>query len=203
MRTIKYLLAVALAIVAAGCASSPDERHIFTDIDELIEEAAWETIAILEETIELNPDLASSILAVYYFTEENEKSSASDYLIQGLTTEIANAIRYEEMDIIIVSRRNLDRIIEELAFQATDLADQDTQISIGKQLGADIILTGTITPFSEKLPASRNMMMRDISHTGTITPLSDMYKLNAQLLEIETGAVLGGYILSFSDESGF
>lgn len=108
---------------------------------------------------------------MYYFTEGQKLSPLSDYLINGLTTSIANAVNYEDIKVSIVSRKNLDRIIEELAFQNSDLADQDTQLTIGKQLGAGLILTGTVTRAEE------------------------IQKLNIQLIEVETARVLGGFII--------
>ena len=85
--------------------------------------------------------------------------------------------QYEELNAKVVSRQTLDRIIEEVSFQMSDIADEESQVSLGKQLGADIILT------------------------GTITPIEGEYQLNAQLIEVETGVVLGGFIYDFWVES--
>lgn len=91
---------------------------------------------------------------------ENERSDVSDYLINGLTTQIANRGRGK---IKLVSRQVLDRIMAEFSFQLSDLTSMDTQLQVGNQLGASLILT------------------------GFITPLTNRYKLNAQLVEVETG----------------
>ncbi len=50
-------------------------------------------------------------LAVYYFLEGGQISPLSDTLIEGLTTELANAVSYEGMQIRAVSRTNLDQIL--------------------------------------------------------------------------------------------
>ena len=110
-------------------------------------------------------------MAVYYFLESGQISPMSDTLIEGLTTEIANAVAYEGIRISVVSRTKLDRILDELAFQSTDLVDPDAQRSVGKQLGAELIVTGTIGKVEQ----------------GT--------KFNIQLIEVETGVVLGGRIM--------
>ena len=166
------------ALAVIGCESVDGERETYTDIDDLIEDAAWDTVDILMEVAESESNPKSRILVVSYFTEEGEKSDMSEYLIQSLTSEIANAIRIEGIDIKIVSRSNLDKAMDELAFQMSDLADQEKQLTIGKQLGADVILAGTLTWFE------------------------DVYKLNTQLSEIETGVVLGGSVLNLEhDES--
>ena len=93
----------------------------------------------------------------------------------GCDKRVANAVREEGMDITVVSRRNLDQIIEEISFQMSDMADPDSQISLGKQLGADIILTGTITSGDE------------------------YNKINAQLIEVESAVVLGGFLMNFKE----
>jgi TolB-like protein len=71
----------------------------------------------------------------------------------------------------VVSRTNLDQLLQELAFQSSDLIDPATQRSVGKQLGAEIVVT------------------------GSISPVEGGKKFNFQLLEVETGAVLGGFIM--------
>jgi TolB-like protein len=159
MKSIKMYFLSALLTVFIGCAS-------MYSIDEAIEVTAWETVDMLSEN-------ESRILAVYYFTLSDEKHHISEYMIDRLTTEIANVINYEELDMKIVSRQALDHILEELSFQMFDLVDKTTQVSVGKQLGADIILS------------------------GTITPIEDYYKLNVQLIEVQSGVVLGGALLEF------
>jgi TolB-like protein len=161
-RSICLLLIV---LLLSGCATS-------LPIDKAVVEVAWECAELVRED-------AGKTLAVYYFTGEGEESPLSNFLIDSLTTELANAISYEEIQVSIVSRQVLDRIMAELAFQHTDLADRDTQISIGRQLGAELILTGTITPVGEE------------------------YKINAQVLEVETGVVRGGMMLDVWLEPGF
>ena len=77
---------------------------------------------------------------------------------------------YEGVQVRVVSRTILDQILEELAFQSSDLVDPQTQRSVGKQLGADIVVTGVIGPADQGK------------------------KFNIQLIEVETGVVLGGFI---------
>ena len=110
----------------------------------LIEEAPWEAIYILWETYDDFDTAEDRTIAVYYFMEGETPSPLNDVLIEGLTTSFANAILYEGINAKMVSRTNLDKIIGELAYQSSDLVDQDTQLTVGKQLGAQIILTGNV-----------------------------------------------------------
>ncbi len=137
-------------------------------VDVVIEEAAWSTLEVLE-------NVSDKTLSVYYFTSADEDDAdLSEYVRRGLTTEIANALLYEELDIKVISRQQLDQIMEEQSFQLSDLVDENTQVEIGKLLGADLILAGQLTWVSE----------------GT-------YHLNAQIIEVESGVVLGGFVYDF------
>jgi len=175
---MKYTLvfvALCVALVLAGCASFSGDYE-YQDIDVLIENAAWDTVSVLWNSYEDLENGPMRNLAVYYFLEGGEISPLSDTLIEGLTTEIANAVNYEGMRVRVVSRTALDQILQELAFQSSDLVDVETQISVGKQLGAEIVVTGTISP------ADRGK------------------KFNIQLIEMETGVVLGGRIVYLIQE---
>lgn len=158
-----------LAILLPGCATFSGGNE-FADVDALIEDASWEAVEILWNNYEDLEEGPTRTMAVYYFLEDGKVSARSDALIEGLTTQLANAIAYEGIRVGVVSRTNLDRILEELAFQSSDLVDPATQKSVGRQLGADIIVSGVTTA----------------------TDRGD--KFNIQLIEVETGVVLGGMI---------
>lgn len=175
MKQSFVLVALYVAIVLAGCASLSTDNE-YQDIDALIEQAAWETVTVLWDSYEDLDTAPLKNMAVYYFLEGGAISPLSDTLIEGLTTEIANAINYEGIKVRMVSRTNLDQILKELAFQSSDLVNAETQISVGKQLGAEIVVTGTISPVDRGK------------------------KFNIQLIEVETGVVLGGFIMYLIQE---
>ena len=140
--------------------------------DEAMEEIAWDVAAQVQE----KPGIYSGrTLAVYYFTEDGEMSGLSDFLIDTLTSQLAYVVSDEKLDIRIVSRQALDRILEETEFQLSAMADEESQVEIGRQLGADVILTGTVTPIYE----------------------DEDYRINAQLIDVQTGEVLYGFIYEF------
>ena len=159
-----------LPLSLASCATqSPADESLVTEIDQLIEVVSTKTVELLEAD-------KQSVLAVYYFTVEGEKSGISDYLINGLTTRIATI---GASRVRLVTRQALDQILAEHAFQMSDMVNREQQVQIGKQLGADLILT------------------------GFITPVTDRFKLNAQLIEVGTGVVRGGFLLDFRLEQDF
>ena len=159
MKTYKLIFIILFVLMIFNCSS-------VQSVDEIVEEVSWDTVYIF-------PEDSTAILSVYYFTMGGNKTEISDYLINAITSEIANAIADEERNIKVVSREKLDILIDELSFQMTDFVDRKTQVTIGKQLGADVIIT------------------------GTITEIEDYYKLIVQVIEVESGIVLGGFTKSF------
>jgi len=175
MRRFFCFPALTLVLALAGCASFSGGNE-FGDIDSLLDDAAWNIVEVLWNNFDDLETAPVRTVAVYYFLEGDQVSPMSDTLIEGLTTELANAVAYEGIQVRVVSRTILDQILEELAFQSSDLVDAETQRSVGKQLGADMVVTGTIGS----------------SDRGK--------KFNIQLVEVETGVVLGGFIKYLKQE---
>jgi TolB-like protein len=153
------ILCCACVAALLSCATSKDAGKVLDD-------ASW-------ELTDFFPQDGEHTVAVYYFTENGKVSQISEYVINRMTTEIANAIHEEGMSVKIVSRNTLDRLMQEQSFQVSEFANPASQIAIGKQLGADLIVT------------------------GTITRLSGEYEVNAQLIDIKTATVLGGTARNF------
>ena len=158
---MKKIIIFILISILISCASTKY-------VDVVIEDAAWSTLEVMQ-------NVSDKTLAVYYFTfADDDDADLSEYVRRGLTTEIANAILYEDLDIRVISRQQLDQIIEEQSFQLSDLVDEGTQVDIGRLLGADLILVGQLDWISE-----------------------DTCHLNAQIIEVETSVVLGGFVYDF------
>jgi TolB-like protein len=158
---MKKIIILIFISILMSCASTK-----YVDI--VIEDAAWSTLDVLD-------NVSDKTLAVYYFTSnDKDDEDLSEYLRRGLTTEIANAIMYEELSIKVISRQQLDQIMEEQSFQLSDLVDENTQVEIGELLGADLILAGQL-----------NWIDEETCH------------INAQIIEVETGVVLGGFMYDF------
>jgi len=138
------------------------------DTDYVIEDIAWSTIDLLQE-------YEGYTLAVYDFnSEDDDDAELIRYIRQVLTTEIANAASYEEVELGVLSRQNIEQLMKEQAFQLSDVSDQETQVEFGRILGADLIMTGSLTWVDE-----------------------DVYNLNTQIIEVESGIVIGGFSEEF------
>jgi TolB-like protein len=81
---------------------------------------------------------AGSKVIILNFT--SDWTQLSEYIIEELTGYVVN-----EGSLTVVDRRNLDIIRQEMNFQLSGEVDDETAQSIGKKLGAQIIVSGSIT----------------------------------------------------------
>jgi len=160
MKKTATRVVLVFAVLLAAAAAAPAQTKVLQGIDALAAAAADRTVNILPA--------AKRVLAVSWFTYEGEPAGISDLLTAALTTQLANKARGRAD---VVNRQAIDRILAETEFQMSELVDPASQVRIGRQLGADLILTGTIAAAGE------------------------LFKLNAQLVVVETGVVLGGFNL--------
>jgi TolB-like protein len=86
----------------------------------------------------------------------------SDYIIEELIGYIVN-----EGTKTVVDRKNLDAIRQEMAFQASGEVSDETAQSIGKKLGAQIIVS------------------------GSITAIGGSYRLRVKAISVETAQIFG------------
>ena len=151
-----YVACLAIVMLLGSCAS-------LQTLDEVYEDLSY-------DLLEFIPDDTEATIAVYFFLEDGKESLRSEYVLNRLITAMATVIYDYTRPLTMVSRSALDRLLDEQAFQLSGLTDQATSISLGKLLGADVIVT------------------------GTIIPREDGYEINAQLIRVQNGAVLGGTV---------
>ena len=71
--------------------------------------------------------------------------SASVSLSENIMEELNGALR--DCGVNVVDRQNLKHILQEQNFQMSGNVDDNTACSIGKMLGADMVITGQLTSF--------------------------------------------------------
>ncbi len=161
-------LAATALLLAAGCAGTAERRE-FSDLGSLSQEAAWNTLEILWNRFEDLDEGPQRVLAVYPSVDEQEQFAGE--LLEELSIRLANAFQEDGVPVRLVSRSALDPVLRELAFQSSDLADPQTQLEVGRQLAAQMLLVVTIA--------------------GEGSPR----RLGFQVLEVESGVLLGGFTL--------
>jgi hypothetical protein len=122
-------------------------------------------------------DIAGKRLAVMGLTSATK--NVDQEALDGTATFLENAFA-NVGSVSIVDRSDIDKVMRELEFQASGaLADEGSAVKAGKLSGAEIIATGTISLVGKK------------------------YYLNAKLISVETGEVLGSSIASADSPDGF
>jgi hypothetical protein len=86
----------------------------------------------------------------------------AEYVVEELTGYFVN-----EGSLMVVDRKNLDILKQEMQFQLSGEVDDDTILSIGKKLGAQTIIS------------------------GSIEPLGNLFRLRIRAIAVETAAIQG------------
>jgi TolB-like protein len=101
-----------------------------------------------------------SKLVVFNFRSASEQLSG--YIMEELTVYFVNSGHFT-----VVDRSNLELLQQEMAFQLSGEVSDDTALSIGRMLGAHIIIS------------------------GSIEPLGDVLRLRIRGIAVESAAILG------------
>ncbi|MDR0997984.1 MAG: CsgG/HfaB family protein, partial [Treponema sp.] len=87
-----------------------------------------------------------------------------EFAVEELILFLVNSKRYS-----VVDRRSLDLIREEQNFQLSGEVDDDTAVSIGHLTGAEIVITGSISPYD----AAKYLRLKALDvETGQIRAMS-------------------------------
>jgi hypothetical protein len=86
----------------------------------------------------------------------------AEYVMEELTGHFVN-----EGSLMVVDRKNLEILEQEIRFQLSGEVDDDTVLSIGKKLGAQTIIS------------------------GSIEPLGNIFRLRLRAIAVETAAIQG------------
>ena len=131
------------------------------------EEIAWELSYQLKE-------LSGLTVAVGDFETTDVPDTLKSTFRNDLSTSLAIDFRYTDQDHKVVTRDKVDEVFAEQSMSLEGLTYQETQIRIGQVLGAEVLVVGTI------------ILLGD-----------DLYRASTQLLETETGVIIGGSSLDF------
>jgi len=118
------------AVSLAGCASTGSGEGL--TLRDAIEQSAEKTAGELP---------GGSRVAVVAFESPND--DLSNYILEEL-----NGVLFDR-NIEVVDRQNLAYAFKELNFQMSGYVSDETALSIGKFLGADIIIIGQLTGFGD------------------------------------------------------
>jgi hypothetical protein len=127
MRSCKWFIGLVFCVLAS-CASSPIEGGAVS-LDAAIHEAAQNIEARLE---------GGTIVALLNFSSPTD--GFSEYVLEELSEYLVNGGK-----LIVVDRTKLDLIRQEERFQLSGEVSDESAQSIGKKLGAQVIVSGGIS----------------------------------------------------------
>jgi len=153
---MKYISSfLVLIILFSACSSAPESGKAS-------EEIAWE----LSEQLEEYPAL---VLAVGEFDAVDIPEPLLISFRNSLGTRLALALKETDQKHQLVTRDRVDQIYSEQSLTLNGLTFQESQLKLGRILGADAIITGTM------------IFLED-----------DLYRTSVQIINTESGVVLGG-----------
>ncbi len=79
-------------------------------------------------------------------TESARVNNIGEVVSEMLTTAIVNEDKF-----IVIERTHLDQVLEEHAFQLSDIADTENSLDIGNILNAELLLAGSVSSFGERV----------------------------------------------------
>lgn len=130
-------------------------------------------------------------VAVVDFTDHTGKKLPN---IDQVSTEILSTILHNTGNFIVVERAKLQSIITEQGFTMSGLVDSTKNgVQIGKLLGADFLITGSILTYGEKTVKFKGY---GISTEKILTELN----LNLKILDVNTGNIVYASLLSAQNE---
>jgi TolB-like protein len=124
-----------LAVFLFGCGSAPLKKIPQTDtvqgksLDTAIQEAA--------RNIEQNIDAKLKVVVLNF---SSTSTDFSEYVLGELSTELVNGKKLQ-----VVDRKNLDAIRAEMDFQLSGEVSDESAQAIGRKLGAEYIVSGSLT----------------------------------------------------------
>ena len=146
-------IAVYAFVVITACATNKDSAVNTVTLDQAIQEASKD----IEDNVQ-----AGQKIAVLNFTSPSEQFS--EYVLKELSDRLVNGRK-----LVVVDRNELDLIRQEENFQLSGEVSDESAQAIGKKLGAQLIVS------------------------GSIDAIGNIYRFRVRTLAVETAAVETSY----------
>jgi hypothetical protein len=169
---MKHLLYLSVFIPALLSCTSPP--HALRSAEPVPVQQVWTTQSVAESTASPTLDTAISAGVVYLSGRMPPKAKVAFVSVQSPTENLSNyiidsAVMYlvNNDQFTVIERSELDALQKEQRYQASGEVSDETAVSIGHQLGAQVIIT------------------------GAIMEMGDKYSLRLKALAVETAQILG------------
>lgn len=193
MKTIKTFALISLFFFSlAGCAS----RHVAVDqpipdtikkrtpryfsLDDALDYTGKALSNELQEIAKRDFDKAGKatvIVIADFATVEGKITRFSRYIADKLTPYFARS-----KDFSVLERALIDKVIQEHKFQASPFVDEDSTQEFGKLLGAETIITGTISELGNAFYINTKAV--DVTKGNILTSLDVEIKRNNRMVAL-------------------
>jgi len=148
-------LGFSLLIILVGCGSTPIQQDNTTNQILALDSAIFEGSKYLSSRI-------SNKSKVAVVNIQSPTNNLTNYIIDSLLMHLIN-----EDKLLLIERSELNILEKEQHYQLSGMVNDETAVSIGKQLGTQFIIT------------------------GSILPLGDKYSLRFKVINVETAQIIG------------
>ncbi|OVE73363.1 hypothetical protein BVX93_01915 [bacterium B13(2017)] len=123
-------------------------------------------------------------LAIFNFMDTNKASKdkmLGSTVSEMLTTGFVNSNKFE-----VVERKEINRVVEELNFDISGMVSKDSAKEIGKLLGVELGLVGSVSVLSEKIQIDVRLldMRTGIIMTATNKSISSEKRLRKEIFDL-------------------
>jgi TolB-like protein len=156
MEDVKHAgLVFSLVVILCGCVSTPIEQE---SQNNYLASAIFEGSKYIISRVNRNSKIAVVNI-------QSPKINVSEYIIESLIMHLVNEDKF-----IIIERSEMDIIQREQDYQLSGAVSDETAVSIGKHLGTQFIIT------------------------GSLLPIGDNYSLRLKITNVETAQIIGTQI---------
>jgi curli biogenesis system outer membrane secretion channel CsgG len=120
---------------------------------------------------------ATVIIIADFATVEGKITRFSRYIPDKLTSYFARSKNFS-----VLERALIDKVIEEHKFQASPFVDEDSTQEFGKLLGAETIITGTISELGNAFYINTKAV--DVTKGNILTSLDVEIKRNSRMVDL-------------------
>ena len=152
---------ISLFVLLCGCTSAPtrqsqSQSNVSYDTQSVsLDSAILESSKYCVSRIDLNSTIA--IVNI-----QSPTINMTNYIIDSMLMHLVNEDKY-----LIIERSELDVLENEQNYQLSGMVSDESAVSIGKQLGTQFIIT------------------------GSMLPLGDKYSLRFKIINVETAQIIG------------
>lgn len=140
-----------------------------------------------DKDLEISEQYRIALFPLHSLTED--VAEFKDVVEDELTAHFLNSNLF-----ILLERKMIDKIIEEMKLQVSDLMDISTSVEIGRLIGAQFIIVGSISSYKKNLILSTRILDVETGRIMAITTNRDKFSRIDSIVSEGAGKLLNGFV---------